>query len=338
MPSLNSIADTGDISTRIVDADTLASLLKALADPLRLSILRVLSHDSFGVLELCTVFDIKQSALSHHLKVLLQSGLVTRRRDGNSIFYRRATSIEPAHLSHLQHAAIQSIDALLLSTKLEKGMGQVQQERSENSRRFFAHNANKFKAQQDLIAGLNHYGSAVTEMIDLLYPEKAACALELGPGTGDYLSVLSQRFNQVIALDSSADMLASSAKKVAIEQLSNVQFIQGDTTTALSKHILVDCIVVNMVLHHTPNPAIIFQDLRQCLKPGGHLIICDLCSHDQSWARENCGDIWLGFDEQELSLWAQQAGLNQGQASYLTLRNGFRIQIRHFHHPSTIST
>ena len=47
-----------------------AHLCKASGDPLRLQILRVLRQDSFGVLELCSIFDIRQPAMSHHLKVL----------------------------------------------------------------------------------------------------------------------------------------------------------------------------------------------------------------------------------------------------------------------------
>ena len=68
----------------------LASLCKASADPLRLQVLRVLRKDSFGVSELCAIFDIRQPALSHHLKVLANAGLVATRREGNSIFYRRS--------------------------------------------------------------------------------------------------------------------------------------------------------------------------------------------------------------------------------------------------------
>ena len=48
----------------------LANLCKASADPLRLQVLRVLCKDSFGVSELCSIFGIRQPALSHHLKVL----------------------------------------------------------------------------------------------------------------------------------------------------------------------------------------------------------------------------------------------------------------------------
>src|SRR5690606_39942157 len=47
--------------------DQLASLLKAAGDPLRLDILRVVAQDSFGVLELCRSFALKQSAMGDPL-------------------------------------------------------------------------------------------------------------------------------------------------------------------------------------------------------------------------------------------------------------------------------
>ena len=54
------------------DLDSLAAFLKAAGDPLRLEVLQVLGQNSFGVLELCEIMAIKQSGMSHHLKVLAQ--------------------------------------------------------------------------------------------------------------------------------------------------------------------------------------------------------------------------------------------------------------------------
>ena len=70
--------------------EALAALCKASGDELRLNVLRALANDSFGVLELAQIFDVGQSGMSHHLKVLAQAELVATRREGNAIFYRRA--------------------------------------------------------------------------------------------------------------------------------------------------------------------------------------------------------------------------------------------------------
>lgn len=309
----------------IDSSEQLASLLKAAGDSLRLNILRVLSQDSYGVLELCRVFDVKQSALSHHLKLLSQAQLLTTRRDGNSIFYRRA------HTSNaLAEAILQAADAIVLNETLQQGINQVQLERAENSKRFFKDNVDKFKAQQDLIAGFSQYGQAVSEMLTLLFPEKGQSVIEIGPGEGDFLPALSQHFETVYALDNSADMLARSKALVNQHQLKNVELHQGDSSFAREQLKNIDCAVINMVLHHNSEPQQIFADIQRCLADNGQLIVCDLCQHDQNWARENCGDIWLGFAPEQLSHWAKQTGFSEGQESYLTLRNGFRIQIRQF--------
>ena len=69
---------------------------------------RVLAQDSFSVSELCTIFDLRQSALSHHLKILIDAGLLNRRKEGTAIFYRRALAQGP--LQALQEQILQHID------------------------------------------------------------------------------------------------------------------------------------------------------------------------------------------------------------------------------------
>ncbi|MEQ9209884.1 MAG: ArsR family transcriptional regulator, partial [Pseudomonadales bacterium] len=60
------------------------------------------------------------------------------------------------------------------------------------------------------------------------------------------------------------------------------------------------------------------------------LLICDLDKHDQEWARDACGDLWLGFAPEEIGGWCKDAGLHEGRGQYLALRNGFKVQVREF--------
>ena len=85
-----------------------------------------------------------------------------------------------------------------------------------------------------------------------------------------------------------------------------------------------------MVLHHAPDPAAILNDLARLLKKNGVLLVTELCHHDQTWAYESCGDLWLGFEPNDLSSWADAAGLDEGESLYLAQRNGFQIQLRQF--------
>lgn len=311
----------------------LPALLKAAGDPLRLDILRVLTQDSFGVLELCHLFDSKQSGMSHHLKVLTSAGLLTTRREGNSIFYRRAYFAPDHPLAALQQQLFVTIDQIPLGEALAEQLIRLQRERGAASQHFFAENAHKFRAQQDLIASYPVYAEQVTQLLNNTPLRARNLVLEVGPGEGEFLKVLAQSFTHVIALDNAHTMLEKSRSFVAKQRLRNIEFILGDTSHLQQQKVLADCIVVNMVLHHTPSPADIFQDLSNVLIPGGALLITDLCRHEQTWARDACGDLWQGFEPQDFSRWASAAGLTEGQSVYFALRNGFQIQLRQFFKP-----
>ncbi len=312
------------------NATTMAAVLKAAGDEFRLEVLRALATDSFGVLELCTLFDTKQSGMSHHLKVLANAHLVTTRKEGNSIFYRRATVHPDDALAPIKAAIFKCADQLLQPDSRKHNIDAIYTQRSQASKNFFSENAARFKEQQDLIAAFDVYAKHVSETLENSQVPGTQHALEIGPGTGEFLQVLAQRFAHVSALDNSAEMLAESQKRCQQLALSNIEFIHNDTSHCRDFPNSVDCAVINMVLHHTPSPQQIFHDVAASLKSQGVLIVCDLCQHDQDWTREACGDLWLGFAPEDLTRWAYAQQLNEGQSSYFALRNGFQIQIREF--------
>lgn len=312
----------------------LSLLLKAAGDALRLDILRIMAQDSFGVLELCQLFDCKQSGMSHHLKVLANGGWVSSRREGNSIFYRRAY-LPPDHpMAELQQTLFTTLDRQPLSPEQTQRLKELQQERAQASQAFFAQNADKFRAQQDLIASYPVYAEQVNQLLANTPLRDTHLALEVGPGEGEFLPHLARRFTQVVALDNAAPLLERARTRPENQRFNNIEYILGDTSSLQQHRVLADCIVVNMVLHHTPSPADIFQDLSAALAPGGALLITDLCRHEQTWARAACGDLWQGFEPQDFSRWAEAAQLIEGQSVYFALRNGFQIQLRQFFKPS----
>lgn len=311
-------------------SEALASLLKAAGDPLRLQILAILAQNSYGVTELARIFDVRQSGMSHHLKLLTAAGLTTSRREGNSIYYRRTMVTPDQPLASLQLALFHSVDQLRIPAAVAGQCRAIARERAQASQQFFADNAHKFRAQQDLIASYPVYGEQVAQLLNNTPFKSRHLALEVGPGQGEFLPVLAGRFAHVIALDSSEAMLQHSRDAAARAGLSNVEFIHGDTSCLPRHRVLADGIAMNMVLHHTPSPADIFHDLSQALTPGGALIVTELCRHEQDWARENCGDLWQGFEPADLTRWAADAGLEDGQSMYIALRNGFQVQIRQF--------
>ncbi|AZC40509.1 Transcriptional regulator, ArsR family [Pseudomonas chlororaphis subsp. piscium] len=314
------------------DCDELAALCKAGGDPLRLNVLRALANDSFGVLELAQIFAIGQSGMSHHLKVLAQADLVATRREGNAIFYRRALPHTELLGGRLHAALLDEVDNLTLPSEVQSRIGLVHRQRAAASQDFFSRVAEKFRAQQDLIAGLPQYRESVLALLDKLNFTDTATAIEVGPGDGSFLPELARRFTRVTALDNSPAMLELARQVCERETLANVSLQLADALNGVS--LAADCVVLNMVLHHFAAPADALKRLAGLLQPGGSLLVTELCSHNQSWAREACGDLWLGFDQDDLARWATAAGLVPGESLYVGLRNGFQIQVRHFQRPA----
>ncbi|HCR1572896.1 TPA: ArsR family transcriptional regulator [Pseudomonas aeruginosa] len=315
-------------SIRPDDYDPLAALCKAAGDSLRLNVLRALANDSFGVLELAQIFAIGQSGMSHHLKVLAQAGLVATRREGNAIFYRRSLPLAERTGGALHAALLEEVDERALPDDVRARIDAVHAQRAAVSQDFFARAADKFQAQQDLIAGLPQYRESVLALLDALAFAPGATALEVGPGDGGFLPELARRFRQVTALDNSAAMLELARQRCKEEGLGNVRLELADALQDAAES--ADCVVLNMVLHHFAAPAEALKQLARLVHPGGSLLVTDLCRHNQGWAREACGDLWLGFEQEDLAQWADAAGLTPGESLYIGLRNGFQIQVRHF--------
>jgi ArsR family transcriptional regulator, arsenate/arsenite/antimonite-responsive transcriptional repressor len=73
------------------EAQQLAAGLKVLADPARLrllSLIRAQPDAEACVCHLTEPLGLSQPTVSHHLKVLLEAGLVERERRGNWAYYR----------------------------------------------------------------------------------------------------------------------------------------------------------------------------------------------------------------------------------------------------------
>ncbi len=67
-----------------------AEIFKAVSDPCRLRILKLLKEGELCVCEIMTALNKPQSSTSHHLSILREARLVKERRDGKWSYYRLA--------------------------------------------------------------------------------------------------------------------------------------------------------------------------------------------------------------------------------------------------------
>jgi DNA-binding transcriptional ArsR family regulator len=75
-----------------------ADVFTAIAHPVRRKILELLQTGERSANELAQPFDVSRSAVSQHLGILIDSGLVTRSKQGRAQIYR----LQPDHLSEVQ--------------------------------------------------------------------------------------------------------------------------------------------------------------------------------------------------------------------------------------------
>ncbi|MBE8718011.1 autorepressor SdpR family transcription factor [Cellvibrio polysaccharolyticus] len=69
------------------------SAFKAIADPARREILRLLREGEMTAGDLAAKFDMSKPTMSHHFAVLVEADLITRRRDGQTIWYGLNTTV-----------------------------------------------------------------------------------------------------------------------------------------------------------------------------------------------------------------------------------------------------
>ncbi len=87
------------------DFRTVAALMKHLGDPSRLRIFWVLCHVEECVTDVAAMTEMSSPAVSHHLRILKDSGLIVSRREGKEMYYRAADS----DLAQKLHHAVEEI-------------------------------------------------------------------------------------------------------------------------------------------------------------------------------------------------------------------------------------
>lgn len=91
-----------------VNAESLARSMKALADPARLRIVSMIAAHADGEACVCDLTDplgLSQPTVSHHLRILMEAGFLTRSKRGTWAYYRLVPDALGAVSSFLGSAA-----------------------------------------------------------------------------------------------------------------------------------------------------------------------------------------------------------------------------------------
>ena len=87
---------------RTSDFNRAANLLRALGHPARLEILFILEEQEINVSTIQHLLNLSQASTSHHLKMLYDSGIISRRPQGTSVYYTVSPDLGKALLPALK--------------------------------------------------------------------------------------------------------------------------------------------------------------------------------------------------------------------------------------------
>ncbi|MFN7144543.1 MAG: ArsR/SmtB family transcription factor, partial [Myxococcota bacterium] len=281
--------------------------LAALAEPIRVRLLRVLAREELAVGELARVLQTSQPTVSRHLKQLDEGGWVLKRKAGTASYFRvspRDLDAEARRLWELVAAHIDAEASDPASHYAEdlRRLDGVLAERTGDSEELFRRLGGRWDAVRKELFGDSY---VLPALLALLPPGQTI--VDLGCGTGAMLPLLAPVAGRVVGVDREAAMLDVAEERVA--GLPNVELRRGLLDALPLGDDSVDLALCQLVLHHVRELAPVYRDVSRVLAPGGRWVILDMVEHDREDYRETMGHQHLGFSEADVRRLAGEAGL-----------------------------
>jgi ubiquinone/menaquinone biosynthesis C-methylase UbiE/DNA-binding transcriptional ArsR family regulator len=284
--------------------DALVLALRAAGEGTRLRILALLADADLTVKDLTTILGQSQPRISRHLKLLAESGLVTRSTEGAWAFYRLAER-DGARLADPILAQLDTADPV--HARDRERLAATRKANAEAAAHFFAQNAEVW----DRIRSLHAPEAEVEAKIrQLLGPRRARHLLDVGTGTGRMLELLADRADRALGIDASAAMLAVARANLARAGIANARLAQDDVYALSLPRDTFDLVVIHQVLHFLDDPARAVAEAARTLAPGGRLLVVDFAPHGLEELRTAAEHRRLGIARAEMAEWLRAARLN----------------------------
>lgn len=285
--------------------ERLLAMLRAAAEPTRLRLLALASTGAFCVMDFTEILGQSQPGLSRHLKLLCESGLLERLREGANVWFVLPSGEESALIRELL-ARLPSDDPVL-----EADRRQAARLLSERARVA----SESFRAQGadwDEMRALGLPAATVEQNLLGLAPATADRLLDIGTGTGRLLELLAPRVRQGLGVDASKAMLALARSRLARADLAHCSVRLADMYRLPLADETFDLAVLQMVLHHAADPPGVLAEAARVLAPGGTLLVVDLAPHADEVLRQRFAHRWPGFSSDAMRRLLTEAELEPG--------------------------
>ena len=269
--------------------DQLLASLRAAAEPTRLRLLALAARGAFCVMEFTEILGQSQPRLSRHLKLLCDSGLLDRVREGTNVWFALPTGPE-GDLARDLIVRLPTDDPTLEADRRQAA--RVLAERAREASDSFRRQG----ADWDEMRALDLPAQAVEQALLTLIPDSDRL-LDVGTGTGRVLELLAPRICQGLGVDASKAMLALARTRLSGEQFAHCAVRQADMYRLPLANAAFDTVVLQMVLHYAEDPPGVIAEAARVLRRGGRLIVIDLVAHNRTDLSGKLAHRWPGFSE-----------------------------------------
>ena len=282
----------------------LAALFQALADPTRLRILALLRVMELSVGELAQLLGQSQPRVSRHVRILSDSGLVGRRKEGSWVYLQLAEPERTESLFELSSDIDPDAEQLFAADAAR--LDTVRADRAEAARRYFEAHA----ATWENVRSLHIADAEIERAIAALLAERPLGALlDIGTGTGRMLELFAPRATSAIGIDRSSEMLRLARVKLDEAGICGASLRQGDMYALPLGDRSADSIILHQVLHYAQQPGAAIAEAARVLAAGGQLLVIDFAQHDRAELKEHDSHLRLGFADDAMRGWFSAAGL-----------------------------
>ncbi len=281
-------------------------LLRALADPTRLRIMRLLGAMELAVGELAQVLGQSQPRVSRHIRILCEAGLAERRKEGSWVFLRSAIgegSAPPLGAAAARLLDVAERDDVQFAARCaedRRHLAAIRASRESMALAYFARHAEEW----DQLRGLHQPDGLVEQALDrALGQDNLGLLLDVGTGTGRIAELFAPRASKVTGFDKSPEMLRIARARLQGLPADRHELAQGDFGQMPFADATFDTVLFHQVLHYAQDPATVLVEAARVARPGARIAVVDFAAHDREELRTTHAHARLGFsDEQMLAL------------------------------------
>jgi len=289
--------------------------IRALDDPTRLRIMRLLASMELAVGEVAQVLGQSQPRVSRHIKILCDSGLAERRKEGAWVFLRSSVGESSA-------SALASAIARLLAVAEQEDIAfgrrcaedrqhldAIRAARQSHALDWFARHADEWDELRSLHIADGPVEAALTEMLaEASGGGSLGRLLDVGTGTGRIAELFAADAAHIVAFDKSPDMLRIARARLQHLPSDAVELVQGDFAQLPFAARSFDTVLLHQVLHYAQAPEAVLAGAARVTAPGGRVAIVDFAAHEREDLRQSHAHARLGFSDAQIEAMLVDSG------------------------------